>query len=186
MPVHQAPIRKVIGANMTIRKQVLTTVGGFRAHFGCNHSDSKGVFLQKTKKQSPLSYLLKHSAGGEETELCLRVTQYISNGLWVYTPKAIVYHSIASHRKCWSYFLWRCYDEGLSKSQIVKLHELRNALVSERIYVYKTLPLGIARYILKALLYRNITYLMCATAIMIGFSCTVIGYVIGTLAHRDD
>src|SRR6266568_484611 len=36
LPTSNAPIRNVIGANMSIRKDILAAVGGFRESFGCD------------------------------------------------------------------------------------------------------------------------------------------------------
>jgi glucosyl-dolichyl phosphate glucuronosyltransferase len=183
MPVHQAPVCKVIGANMSLRKQALTAIGGFRAHFGCNHFDSKGDSSQSTKKHSSLFRFPKHTAGGEETEMYLRLKQHLPDGQLIYNPDALVYHYILYQRVRWSYFIWRCYNEGLSKAQIVKLHGSRNGLAAERAYLSKTLPASIVRYILASLRHCDATCLMCVVAIMTGVLCTITGYAIGIFMH---
>ena len=116
MPVEETAVRNVIGANMSVRRDVLEAAGGFREAFGCNH-DNTGKSVSRTCLQ-----WLKHHAGDEETEFCIRVQQQQPDGAWLYAPSATVRHRVPAQRARWRYFLWRCYDEGLGKAMLVKIH----------------------------------------------------------------
>ncbi len=182
MPIKQAEIRNVIGANMSMRRRALLNAGGFLSSFGCNYDDNKIVYSTDEKKKVRSFQFLQHHAGDEETEMCMRVTLHMPDSKWIYNPYATVRHCVSSQRTNWSYFLWRCYDEGLGKAQLVELHGSHSSLSSERTYVYKTLPLGVARYLSTALRRRDLTCVTRAGAVVAGFLTTLTGYAIGTIA----
>src|SRR5207253_10981716 len=55
------------------------------------------------------------SLGGEETDFCIRLAE-ARPGQWIiYEPRALVHHHVPPERASLSYFLSRCYTEGLSK-----------------------------------------------------------------------
>jgi glucosyl-dolichyl phosphate glucuronosyltransferase len=146
LPMRIARIRNLIGANMSIRKAVLAATGGFRESFGCDRgSDSVSGTLK----------WFQNSAGDEETEFCIRASQQIPDSEWLYAPQAIVQHQVSAQRTRWSYFLSRCYDEGLGKANLVKLHNASAGLASERTYTAKVLPTGVIRGLIDALLRRE-------------------------------
>ncbi len=121
-------IRNVIGANMSMRRSILETMGGFRKSFGCDKSTETAQGILKW---------FKHYAGDEETEFCIRVSQQMPDSAWLYATSAIVQHQVSPDRTRWGYFVWRCYDEGLGKASLVKLHNSSTALSSERAYTLK-------------------------------------------------
>lgn len=177
MPLVHTPVRNMIGANMSVRRDILTAIGGFREAFGCNHENS-------AKKSSLFSNKwLEHNAGDEETEFCIRVTQHYQNKLqFYYTPTARVRHRVPSQRTKWKYFLWRCYDEGVGKAFLASLHGTQYALLSERTYTFKTLPGGILHCVVNALYYRDVTECARAGTIIVGLLTTLLGYLVGCLA----
>ncbi len=168
LPTQHIPVRNVIGANMSVRKYALVTVGGFRESFGNN----KGTKNANNK-------WLQHQAGDEETELCIRVTRQLPGLHWFYMPSAIVLHSVPAQRTQLSYFLWRCYDEGLGKALLTALHDKQIGLSSERTYTLQTLPEGIVRGLTDTFFRRDITGLARAAAIIVGLLVTTAGYIIG-------
>ncbi len=173
MPEMNTRVRNVIGANMSVRKQALIATGGFRESFGCNHSNSNNSTVSAVPKW------LQHHAGDEETEFCIRVAQKLPDGVWLYTPSAVVRHRVPAQRSRWAYFLWRCYDEGLGKAMLVGLHGTGVGLSSERNYTFKILPQGVMRGLIDALFRHDLTGLTRAGAIFLGFIATVTGFLLG-------
>ncbi len=178
MPTENAPVRNVIGANMSVRRHVLMDVGGFRESFGCNHSNT-----DKSTANSGFKWL-QHHAGDEETEFCIRVAQHRPDAIWLYTPLASVRHRVSEQRACWAYFLWRCYDEGLGKADLVRLHGTQTGLSSERSYTFKVLPRGVVRGLTDALFHRDLAGFARAGAIVIGLIMTATGYLVGSISSQ--
>ena len=177
MPKEKASVRNVIGANMSVQRQVLMAVGGFRESFGCNHNTTN-----KDGTHTGFKWL-QHHAGDEETEFCIRVAQQRSDSTWLYTPQAVIRHRVPPQRARWTYFLWRCYDEGLGKAILVGLRGAQAGLSSERTYAFKALPQGVVRGLTDAFRHRDLTGLARAGAITVGFTTTVAGYLMGTLSR---
>lgn len=175
LPAEVARVRNVIGANMSVRKDILRLVGGFRESFG-NNKDANAALTR--------SKWLHHHAGDEETEFCIRVVQQLPDGTWLYTPSALVQHFVPSQRARWGYFLWRCYDEGLGKAMLVKLHNTSTALSSERAYTFKTLPGGVARGVADVFLRHDLTGVLRSGAIIAGLTTTTAGYLVGKISSR--
>lgn len=175
LPTEISSVRNVVGANMSVRKEIFTQVGGFRESFGNN----KSTVMQWTG-----SKWLHHHAGDEETEFCIRVTQQLPGSEWLYTPLATVLHCVPSQRARWRFFLWRCYDEGLGKAGLVKLHNTQTGLSSERTYALKVLPRRIAQNLADAFLRFDSTAVLRASAIMVGLTVTTFGYLVGTISSQ--
>ena len=123
LPVEPAPVRNLIGANMSFRREVLEEAGGFRTDLGRIGS-------------RPL--------GGEETELCLRIGRRRPGQVLLHDPAARVFHHVPPDRSSWRYFKSRCYSEGLSKATVARVAGARG-LSSERAHALRVLPKGIAR-----------------------------------------
>ena len=100
LPATTAPVRNLIGCNMSFRRQVLLEVGGFRSGFG----QSSGVPLRRC----------------DETELCIRVGQRWPACVLLYEPGAVVLHHVPPQRSRVRYFAHRCFSEGLSKAQVTQ------------------------------------------------------------------
>ena len=119
LPQITAPVRNLVGANMSMRREVFETVGKFR--------------LGKVDTASR----------PEETELCIRTLQKFPTGIWLYEPRARVFHTVPVTRTSRRYFLTRCYHEGLGKAAMVNLVGAGDGLSAERSYMLKTLPSGV-------------------------------------------
>ncbi len=177
MPTKNAEVRNVIGANMSVRRTALELVGGFRESFGNNKADTTNTAAGMGSKW------LHHQAGDEETELCIRISQALSDAIWLYAVSARVRHQVPSPRTRWSYFLWRCYDEGLGKAVLASIHDRGTSLSAERAYTFRVLPGGVL-YGLSDILRGDITGPLRAGAIIGGFSATLAGYALGSIVAR--
>jgi len=163
-PEVTAPVRNVIGANMSFRRDVLDAVGCFRngiGRVGCR------------------------PVGCEETELCIRARHADATTTILFEPAAAVRHRVSPERSRWRYFWSRCYAEGRSKALVSRFAGAADALASERTYVRRTLPRGVARGISDAVRRRDPGGVGRAAAIVAGLAVTTAGYAAGTLSRRD-
>lgn len=154
------PVRNLIGCNMSFRREVFSVIGGFRTGLGRVGS-------------AP--------AGCEETELCIRVRQQWPQSLILFLPKARVTHRMSASRSRWTYFLTRCYGEGISKAFVSQTVGFADALSAERRHVLRDLPRGVARGVKDAIVYHDRFGLLRAVAIVLGLALTVSGYLVGAL-----
>ena len=159
LPVRQADVRNVIGANMSVRRTAMTELGGFAEDMGRVGS-------------LPL--------GCEETDLCIRLRQRWPSARIVFEPAARVLHLVPAQRLTWRYFRARCFAEGLSKAQVAARVGSERALASERIYTLRVLPRGVARGLGDACR-GDLAALGRAAAIIAGLATTSAGYARGRL-----
>lgn len=159
MPSTITPVRNLIGANMSFRRELFNTVGGFRSGIG-----RVGTL--------PM--------GCEETELCIRANQHWPEKVFLYYPQAKVYHRITSKRTHRRYFYARCYAEGLSKARVTQATGLQDGLSTERSYVFGTLLPSIIHNLTRC----DINSLQRAAAIVTGLSITTLGYLLGTMQPK--
>lgn len=124
MPTERAEVRNLIGANMSLRRDVFTAAGYFSTDVG---------------------RVGKKPVGCEETELCIRALAAIDSSRIVYEPAAAVSHLVTRERATWRYFRQRCYMEGISKAQVVRMAGAGQGLSSERAYSSRVLPMGVIR-----------------------------------------
>jgi GT2 family glycosyltransferase len=165
MPHKITPVRNLIGANMSFKREIFDVTGGFRSEMG--------------RVQS-------YPAGCEETELCIRAGQQWPYKKLLYNPKARVIHHVPLNRANLRYFSSRCYTEGLSKAKVSRLVGVGDGLASERTYCFRTLPKGVMRGFSETFLKGNPKGLMRASAMVFGLIFTTLGYVIGTIReHRS-
>jgi GT2 family glycosyltransferase len=158
-PLTAAPVRNFIGANMSLRREVFGTVGGF------SHA---------------LGRVGKHPAGCEETELCIRASQSFPGTELRHAPAAVVRHKVAPTRTRWSYFWRRCRGEGMSKSLVTQVAGAGPALASEREYVRAVLPHGVWAG-LRAFVAGDPAGLARAGSIVLGLAVTLLGYLRGRM-----
>jgi GT2 family glycosyltransferase len=162
MPEEAAPVRNLIGANMSFRREVFGSVGGF--------TDGLGRVGSR-----PL--------GCEETELGIRLRQWRPGARLVYEPAAVVRHRVTAERTAWRYFCSRCYAEGRSKAMVSRLVGARDALETERRYVRSVLPRAVLRG-LDPRRHDRPGGIAAAGAILAGLGLAAAGYVRGRLALR--
>lgn len=156
LPEAPTAIRNPIGANMAFRREVLAAAGGFANGIG-------------RVGRTPL--------GCEETELAIRARAR-TGGQIMHLPACRVRHRVTADRATWRYFARRCWAEGLSKALVRDSVGGDAALASERAYVLRTLPSGVAHGLL-ALVRGELSGIARAAAIVIGLAVTVAGYAWG-------
>lgn len=161
-PTRLSPVRNLIGANMSYRRQAIETVGGFREGIG-------------RIGRTPL--------GCEETELSIRVLALSPAHRVLYEPAAKVEHRVPRSRQRARYFLARCYAEGLSKALVTRLVGAESGLSSERAYTFRVLPRGALAGI-AAGLRGDLAGFGRAAAIAAGLGTTTLGYIAGRLRQR--
>jgi GT2 family glycosyltransferase len=118
LPETRAPVRNLIGANMSFRREVFDDLEFFP---GLGHAYGR-------------------SLGGEETDFCIRVGETRRRQPIIYEPRARVHHHVPSERARLAYFMSRCYSEGLSKGVLSGRVGRRAGLASEKAYVRGVLP----------------------------------------------
>ena len=168
LPTDQAPIRNLLGANMSFRKVAFDLAGNFMEHMG---RVGKGVL------------------GCEETEFSIRLTQVRPEAILMYAPSSQVEHYVPRPRTTLAYFVRRCWAEGLSKAEVTRRVGRSSGLRSERDYVTRVLPQGVWDGIRQTAT-GDIWGLARSAAICAGLAATTAGYYAGSLSHtangRDD
>ena len=154
-----AEVRNLIGANMSFRRDVLATVGGFSSELGRTSTGASGL-------------------GDEETGACIRASQLFPGGVFIYASHARVDHHVPASRTTWRYFRERCYGEGVSKAHLARSVGSRDGLSSERHHAFVTLPLGVGRA-LRAFVGGDGAGLARAGAIVAGLAYAGVGHVVG-------
>jgi hypothetical protein len=127
MPVERGRIRNPIGANMSVRADVLARTGTFDARLG----------------RAPGGAVV--SGAAEETEFSIRASRIHPMHYWIYEPKARVQHSVPPQRATWSYFVRRCVVEGSAKALLARFTGAADGLQSERNYAVAVLPRAVLR-----------------------------------------
>lgn len=157
LPTVRAEIRNPIGCNMAFRRLALENAGGFR---------------------SDLGRLQNNAAGGEETEISIRIKQAAPGQIIVYNPAASVHHRVSTERVSFSYFSRRCIAEGRSKRRLVELLGAGSGLSSERNHAFRTLPAGVLRETAAAISRLDPWGPVRAANIVLGLGFTTYGYLV--------
>jgi GT2 family glycosyltransferase len=156
MPTARSDVRNVHGGNASYRREIFEEIGGFRSGIG-------------RVAEQPL--------GCEETELCIRARQHWPGRRFVYEPAARIYHHVPRSRTSFGYFRSRCYAEGRSKARLTRLVGSDDALSTERSYVSRALPLGVASGMLDAVAHGDLYGFCRAGALIAGLGFVSIGYI---------
>ena len=159
MPSEPSPVRNLVGANMSFRREVLVGIGGFRHE---------------------LSRVGKDPVGGDETDVCIRIGKRWPAGIILYDPQVSVDHVVTAQRSRFRYFIARCFGEGGSKATLGRLVGRSEGLRSERAYTRRTIPLGILRN-LGEMLRGDVAGAARAAVLATGLAVTTLGYAFGLL-----
>ena len=164
MPERTAPVRNLIGANMSFRRSVFESVGGFRSGIG---------------------RIGTRPVGCEETEFCIRATQRLPGTSFLFEPRARIEHHVPAGRATWSYFRRRCHAEGRSKVLVSRFVGTNDGLSSERAYMLRTLPAGVLRGLSAAVRQGDPSGVARASAIVAGVTITTVAYLTGGIRPQS-
>jgi GT2 family glycosyltransferase len=156
LPTTRTPVRNPIGANMSFRRSVFDTAGGFDTGTGRVGRDA---------------------AGCEETEFSIRAVRTAPGARIVLEPAAGCEHAVTPDRLTRRYFRRRCAAEGRSKALVATLAGAGAALASEQTYVRRTLPAGILQGLRDAVT-GDVGGLARALAIVDGATVTAVSYLL--------
>jgi glucosyl-dolichyl phosphate glucuronosyltransferase len=163
MPEQPAPVRNLIGCNMSLRREVFEKAGKFRVG-----------------RVGALSIGLEN----DDTEMCIRAQQHFPTCIFLYDPSVrIINHRVPAVRKSFSYFSKRCLSEGISKARLSGMVGKQSGLSNERTYVAQTLPQGVLRG-LKDTLRGDLSGIGRAFAISVGLLVTVAGFCVGKVIPK--
>jgi GT2 family glycosyltransferase len=160
LPVDPAPVRNLLGCNMSFRRTALESVGGFSSEIG-----QVGGNMMRC----------------DETELCIRLNQNLPSTRLMLDPEIKVRHWVSDDRIGFKYFLRRCFWEGWSKQKLSTMVGSSDALSTETKYVYSVLPMAFARELVATVTSRGhrLGHLGQSAALVIGLGVTTYGYVYG-------
>jgi GT2 family glycosyltransferase len=127
LPVDGRRIRNPIGANMSIRADVMRRTGGWALELG-RREGAKGTL-----------------GTADETEFAIRAVRANPGGYWVFQPSAEVRHTVTAERTTWRYFVKRCRLEAHAKTILTGLTGSEAGLASERSYATRVLPRAVLR-----------------------------------------
>jgi glucosyl-dolichyl phosphate glucuronosyltransferase len=157
MHVRDARIRNPIGANMSVRADVLRRAGGFTSDLG--------------RRKLGFSVSGRARIGGnlescEETEFCIRAARLHPGGYWAYRPGARVHHAVPAQRAL---------PRRAAKAVLTDLAGSKDGLGAEGRYVREVLPRAVASD-LRAAMRGKVGAARRAAAIMVGFALTAFAY----------
>ncbi len=124
LPETTGQVRNPIGASMSMRTDLALEVGGFDESVGRVGANTRGC---------------------EETELSIRLTASRAGSVILYVPASAVDHHVAPERLTLSYFLRRCWHEGMSKADVVRLAGAAAGLQRERRQTAVVIPAALMR-----------------------------------------
>ena len=124
LPDTVSVVRNPIGANMSMRTSLALEVGGFDDSVGRVGTNPRGC---------------------EETELSIRLTASRPGSAVWYIPAAAVDHHVSADRIRLGYFLRRCWHEGMSKADVVRLAGSAAGLERERRHTAVVIPAALMR-----------------------------------------
>jgi glycosyltransferase involved in cell wall biosynthesis len=159
LPETPGVVRNPIGANMSVRTQAALDAGGFDGAIGRVGAQPRGC---------------------EETELAIRLTTREPGSKVMYVPAATVDHYVPKERAAIGYFVRRCWHEGQSKADVVRLVGASSGLASERRHAAVVIPASLLRD-LRSLLGGDLAGGKRMAASICGLGATAGGYIAGRL-----
>lgn len=115
LPETLAPLRHLIGANMSVRRRALADIGGF------------------------------HSDNHDDMDMCHRLAHERPGDRVMFEPRAVVRHFVTAERVTWHYFWRRCFFVNRGKVKAFADMESAANLAAERSFVARTLSKGVLR-----------------------------------------
>jgi glucosyl-dolichyl phosphate glucuronosyltransferase len=121
LPEQQAPVARLIGANMSVRRAALAEIGGF------------------------------HSDNHDDMDMCHRLLHLHPADQIVYEPLARVHHFVPAARTTWGYFWRRCFLVNKGKVAAFRQMEGAGNLSADIGFVGRALSRGVSRGLRQAL-----------------------------------
>jgi GT2 family glycosyltransferase len=121
LPEKQAPVLRLIGANMSVRRGALTDIGGF------------------------------HSDNHDDMDMCHRLKHHRPSDQLVYEPMAQVQHFVPAVRTSWGYFWRRCFFVNKGKVEAQRQMENAGNLSADVSFVGRALSRGVSKGLRQAL-----------------------------------
>ena len=162
LPETTGQVRNPIGANMSMRTDLALEVGGFDESVGRVGTNTRGC---------------------EETELSIRLTASRAGSVVLYVPAAAVDHHVAHDRLAVNYFLRRCWHEGMSKADVVRLAGAAAGLQRERRQTAVVIPAALLRE-LRSLAIGHVSAAARIFAAIAGLTAAAAGYFSGRISQR--
>ena len=162
LPETTGPVRNPIGANMSMLTDLALKVGGFDESVGRVGTNTRGC---------------------EETELSIRLTASRAGSVILYVPAAEVDHHVAPERLLFGYFLRRCWHEGLSKADVVRLAGAAAGLQRERRQTAVVIPAALLREV-RSLATGHVSAAARISALTAGLTAASAGYFSGRVSQR--
>ncbi|MFD8964938.1 glycosyltransferase family 2 protein [Streptomyces sp. NPDC059568] len=163
LPGGKVRVRNVLGGNASFRRTAFDAAGGFATGIGRDGD--------------------KRPLGCEETELCIRLSRAVPDGVILIDDRSVIHHKVPAERRRFGYFRTRTYAEGLSKALVARSVGADKGLESERRYTTRVLPAGVARGLRDAALGRR-GGAGRAGAIVAGVTTAAAGYLVGRFRTR--
>jgi glucosyl-dolichyl phosphate glucuronosyltransferase len=155
------PVRNLVGANMSFRKEAFDNVGGFAEQMG---------------------RIGERLFGCEETEFSIRLAQANPHAIILCEPSSKIEHHVTQQRAYLGYFIRRCWAEGISKAEVSRRVGRSRALSAERHYVLRVLPKGIWNGLHNSV-GGDLWGVARSLAIVLGLAATAAGYGAGTVCR---
>ncbi|MFD5270585.1 glycosyltransferase family 2 protein [Streptomyces sp. NPDC058335] len=165
LPPGLVRVRNILGGNASFRRTAFDLAGGFATGIGRDGD--------------------KRPLGGEETELCIRLSRARPDAILLVDDRAVIHHKVPEARERFAYFRTRTYAEGLSKALVARSVGAGKGLESERRYATRVLPAGVARGLRDQVLARR-GGARRAGAIVAGVLTAAGGYVVGSVRARRE
>lgn len=157
LPETVSVVRNPIGASMSLRTSLALDAGGFDDAVGRVGTSPRGC---------------------EETELAIRLTASRPGSVIFYVPAAAVDHHVSADRLRFGYFVSRCWHEGLSKADVVRMVGSSAGLERERRHTAVVIPAALMRE-LRSLAAGDAGAGMRMAATIAGLCTVVAGYFTG-------
>src|SRR5260370_7245948 len=109
-----------MGGNMRLRREAFDLAGEFRSGIG------------RSSGKPPL--------GCEDTEFCIRLSQQSPTSVLLFDSRAVIRHLVPSARCRFSYFILRCFGEGLSRAALPPIAPPAHDLPAQPHYPPTLLP----------------------------------------------
>ncbi len=115
LPIEQAPVPRLIGANMSVRRSALAEIGGF------------------------------HSDNHDDMDMCHRLKHLRPADKIIYEPAAQVHHFVPAVRTTWGYFWRRCFFVNRGKVEAFRQMEGAANRSADVGFVARALSRGVSR-----------------------------------------